>query len=243
MHMPDKDINIYGFNPVLEALKKGVSLRVVFIKRGKRGPDVKKIINLCKEKNIPFLFKESFHFKKENRNYWIFAQSSPVKFKEEEEILSDPAQPVILLYKIQDPQNLGNLIRTASALGFSRIAITVEETAPISEVVSRASEGAINFIDISNIRKPLNFLKKAKERDFKIYGATMEGEPLWNVSFEKKSLIILGSEGKGIPEPYKKFCDFLVSIPLKGPVRSLNVSTAGGIILYEIGRKLFPSDL
>lgn len=241
MFMPDKDINIYGFNPVLEALEKEIPLRAVFIKRGKLGLKARKIINLCNEKNIPVIFKEPFFFKKENRIYWILAQGSPVEFKSEEEFLKEPGEPIILLYKIQDPQNLGNLFRTISALGFSKVALTVEDTAPISEVVSRASEGAINFLNFSNIKKPLNFLKMARERGFKIYGATMEGVPAWKIEFEKNLVLILGSEGKGIPEPYKKLCDNLISIPLKGPVKSLNVSTAGGIILYEIGRKLFPS--
>lgn len=236
--MSGKDINIYGFNPVMEAIENDIPLRAVFIKRGKIGPEAKKIIELCKKKNIPFFFKEPFFFKKENRNYWIIAQRSPVKFKDEFWLLQNSKEPIIFLYKIQDPQNLGNLLRTISALGFSSVALTAEETAPLSEAVLRASEGAINFLNISNIAKPLNFLKIAREGGFFVYGGTMEGTPLEKVNFQSKSILILGSEGKGIPENYKKICDHLVSIPLKGPIKSLNVSTAGGIILYEIRRKL-----
>lgn len=236
--MPYKDINIYGFNPVLEAINQNIPLRAVFLKRGKIGPDAKKIINLCKQKNIPFFFKEPFFFKKENRNYWILAQRSPIEFKEDLWLLKNSREPIIFLYKIQDPQNLGNLLRTLCALGFYSVGLTVEETAPLSEVVLRSSEGALNFLNISNIHKPLNFLKNAKEEGFLIYGATMEGEPLEKVNFQTKSIIILGSEGKGIPENYKKICDQLVSIPMMGPIKSLNVSTAGGIILYEIRRKI-----
>jgi len=236
--MPDKDINIYGFNPVKEAIENGIPIRVVFIKRGRKSRELLEIINLCKEKDIPFVFKEKFYFKKENRNYWIFASVSPVKLISEEEILKKE-DFIVFLYKIQDPQNLGNLLRTISALGFSNVAITLEETAPLSETVVKVSEGAINFLKISNIKKPLNFLKKAKDEGFKIYGGSMEGIPVYKNDFEKKSILILGSEGKGIPEPVKKICNALVSIPLKGPIKSLNVSTAGGIILYEIRRKLY----
>ncbi len=240
--MLGKDLNLYGFNPVKEAIENNVSISVVFIKRGKLSKEVREIIKLCKEKEIPFIFKEKFYFKKENRNYWIFAKISPVKLLKEEEILK-VEEFIIFLYKIQDPQNLGNLLRTISALGFSKVAMTIEETAPLSDVVVNSSEGAINFLKISNIKKPLNFLKKAKEEGFKIYGGTMEGVPIDKANLEEKSILILGSEGKGIPEPIKKICNELVSIPLKGPVRSLNVSTAGGILLYEIRRKLYNSNL
>lgn len=240
--MFSKDLNLYGFNPVKEAIENNVPISVVIIKRGKLSKEIREIIKLCKEKDIPFLFKEKFYFKKENRNYWIFAKVSPVKLLKEEEILKKE-EFLIFLYKIQDPQNLGNLLRTISALGFSNVAMTIEETAPLSEVVISSSEGAINFLKISNIKKPLNFLKKAKEEGFKIYGGTMEGIPIDKAIFEEKSILILGSEGKGIPEPIKKICDKLVSIPLKGPVKSLNVSTAGGILLYEIRRKLYNSNL
>lgn len=240
--MSGKDINIYGFNPVLEAIKNDVPLRAVYLKRGKIGAEARKIIDLCKEKNIPLIFKDSFFFKREKRSYWIIAQRSPIKFETEEEFLKEPKEPIILLYKIQDPQNLGNLFRTISALGFSKVALTLEETAPISDAVLRASEGALNYLKVLNLKKPLNFLKNAKENGFIIYGATMEGTPAWESEFKKNLILIIGSEGKGIPEPYKKICDFLVSIPLKGPIKSLNVSTAGGIILYEIKRKLFSTN-
>lgn len=225
-----------------EAIENEIPVRVVFLKRGRKSRELMEIINLCKRKNIPFVFKEPYYFKKENRNYWIYAQRSPVKFLNEEEIFGIE-EPVILLYKIQDPQNLGNLLRTISALGFKNVALTVEETAPLSEAVLRTSEGAINFLKLISIKKPVIFLKNAKEEGFKIYGSTMEGEAIDKIKFERKSILIFGSEGKGIPDPVKKLCDILISIPLKGGIKSLNVSTAGGIILYEFSRKLFNPNL
>lgn len=237
--MPYKDINIYGFNPVKEAIENDHPLRAVFIRRGKKSPQAKEIIRLCKEKNIPVIFKEKFYFKTERRNYWIFAQTSFIKtlrddFIEEEKI----EEPIVFLYKIQDPQNLGSILRTSSAFGINYVALTLEESAPINEIVSRTSEGALNFLKLALIKKPLAFLKKAKEIGFKIFSGTMEGIPVKKVDFQKKSILILGSEGKGIPREIKEISDFLISIPLKGSIKSLNVSTAGGILIYELQNKL-----
>lgn len=237
--MPCKDINIYGFEPVKEAIENNIPLKAVYLKRGKKSFEIRKIIKLCKEKNIPVTFKEKFYFKSQRRNYWIFAQTSSVKilrdnFIEEEKI----EEPIIFLYKIQDPQNLGNILRTSSSMGINYVALTLEESAPINEIVSRTSEGALNFLKLALIKKPLIFLKKAKEIGFKIFAGTMEGVPVKNVDFQKKSILILGSEGKGIPKEIKEISDFLISIPLKGSIKSLNVSTAGGILIYELQNKL-----
>lgn len=237
--MPCKDINIYGFEPVKEAIENNKPLKAVYLKRGKKSFEIRKIIRLCKEKNIPVIFKEKFYFKTQRRNYWIFAQISSVKilrdnFIEEEKI----EEPIIFLYKIQDPQNLGNIFRTSSAFGINYVALTLEESAPINEIVSRTSVGALNFLKLALIKKPLIFLKKAKEIGFKIFSGTMEGVPIKRVDFPKKSVLILGGEGKGIPREIKEISDFLISIPLKGSIKSLNVSTAGGILIYELQNKI-----
>lgn len=237
-------LTVFGAHAVLEALEGGRNVRVVYLKRGKFDAKTDQVTALCKERGIPVHWTGADFFRNENRRHWVAAQITVTAVLSEDALLERAAGgPLLLLHKINDPRNLGAILRTACGLGFSCVGVTVHESAPLSETVYETSAGAVAHLSIGNVSNAAGFMQKAKEAGYWIYGATMEGTPVGEVKFDPKTLLVMGTEGKGLSDYLKKECDFLVGIPMKGKIDSLNVSTAAAILMYEVGKAVPDTEL
>ena len=144
-----------------------------------------------------------------------------------------PGALVLALDGITDPQNLGAILRSAEQFGVDLVLLPARRSAKVNATVEKVSSGASNYIStltVTNLRRALEELKKS---GYWIYGTDMEGVPLWEADLQGKSVLVMGSEGKGLGELIRRECDSLLRIPTSGKVDSLNVSVAAGVVLYE----------
>jgi 23S rRNA (guanosine2251-2'-O)-methyltransferase len=240
---------IYGIHPSIEALRSGRDeIERIFLARGRRGPDVKKIRDLAAQKKIPVEFGEREYLDSladGSTHQGVVCQCKPYAYYGLDEMLEGCHDSlndclILILDCIVDPQNLGSLIRTGHCFGVAGIIIPEKRSASVTPSVIKASAGAAPHVPIAkvvNIARTVDYLK---ERGFWIYGADVScEEDLGSFDYEGPTCLIMGSEKKGIRPLVKKKCDFLISIPMRGHFDSLNVSVAGGIILHEINRRKF----
>ena len=142
---------------------------------------------------------------------------------------------LLILDRIEDPRNLGALIRTAEAVGVHGVIISKHESCGVTPTVAKASAGAIEYIPIVQVSNVAMVCDQLKEKGIWLFGADPGGKTYWSdTDFTIPLAILLGSEGRGLKNILKKKCDFLISIPMKGSISSLNVATAGGVFLYEV---------
>ncbi|MEG2212837.1 MAG: 23S rRNA (guanosine(2251)-2'-O)-methyltransferase RlmB, partial [Clostridiales bacterium] len=202
------------------------------------------ITALSAKRNIPYRKispKQLDQIAGEN-NRGVAAEAAARNYVELDDILQAAAEQqedplLVILDDIEDPHNLGAIVRTALAAGAHGVIIPKRNAAPLNATVSRTSAGAINYLPVARAANLNQTLQKLKAQGFWIVGGDMEGQPLWEVDMSGPLAIVLGSEGKGISPLLKKNCDFIASIPMQGQVGSLNVSAAAAILLYEAVRK------
>jgi 23S rRNA (guanosine2251-2'-O)-methyltransferase len=145
---------------------------------------------------------------------------------------------VVLLDSVTDPQNLGSIIRTAHCCGANGVIIPENRAASVTASVAKASAGAFQYLPVAMVVNLVRTIEYLKERGFWIYGADAEAQSdIRTPDYERHIALVMGSEGRGIRPLIRKKCDFLISIPMRGQVASLNVSVAAGVILFEILRK------
>lgn len=153
-------------------------------------------------------------------------------------IAAKPSVTFVILDGILDPQNIGSLLRSAHQLGIDAVIVPVDHSAPMGPAATRAAAGAIEYLPIVQVTNLVSTMNDLKEKGFWIYGAAMEGVPMYDVDMGSGSVaIILGSEGKGMRRLVKETCDGLISIPMHGQLGSLNVGVAGGILMAEVMRQ------
>jgi 23S rRNA (guanosine2251-2'-O)-methyltransferase len=144
---------------------------------------------------------------------------------------------VVILDHVTDPHNLGAVLRSCDQFGASLVVLPDRRAAGLGGVVADTSAGAMEYVPVSTVPNLANAVTKLREAGFWIFAAHMEGKPIWDVRFPEKTVLILGSEGKGVSELLKKRSDELVAIPRYGTIDSLNVSVAAGVFLYEFRRQ------
>jgi 23S rRNA (guanosine2251-2'-O)-methyltransferase len=147
------------------------------------------------------------------------------------------AELAVLLEDLQDPRNLGALLRVCEGAGVGRVLIRDRGSAPLSATVTRTSAGAAEWLDVERVSNAANALERLKEEGFWVYGAAAEGEPVWQVDLTGKVVFCFGGEEKGLRSLTRKRCDRLVALPMAGRVESLNVATAAAAILFEARRQ------
>lgn len=240
-------VEVFGFNSVWEALQAGIEIKRLILAEDERGKN-KKILSLAKERGIPVEvlsrseFKAAFGEKKQ----WVVAQI-PRFLTDKGEFLNslspDSSSILLVLDQVQDPQNLGSILRTADACGVKGVGVTLHHTAPISPTVFKASAGAIAHLKIFQIPSMGNFLREIKEKGFWVAGTdSRKGENIFETKLNFPLALILGSEGWGVRPLVVERCDFLLRLPMFGKTSSLNVSVACGVLLYEIRRKQIQED-
>lgn len=234
---------ILGRNAVIEALKSDRTIECVYISKGDLEGSIKVALGLAKDKGI--VVKEADRRKldvmSEGLNHQgIIAKVTPFKYCEVNDILQyaneKEEQPfIIILDEIEDPHNLGSIIRTAELCGVHGIIIPKRRNVGVTSTVYKCSAGAIEHMKIAKVTNINATIDMLKEKGIWIYGADIEGKDYsYNTDFSGACALIIGSEGKGISNLTLKKCDLLVKIPMVGKINSLNASVAGGIMMYEV---------
>lgn len=238
-----KEEFIAGRNPVAEALRSGRALNKVMVQDGARG--VTEIIAAAREKGVAVEFVKSDKLDKLAqgvRHQGVVAYAAPVEFKTLEDALKKAAAKgeapfLLLLDELQDPQNLGALIRTADAAGVHGILLPKRRSCPLNAVVAKISAGAVEYVPVIQIGNIVQQLKDLKKQGFWVSGADMDGEPYTKANLTGPLVLVIGAEGKGLGRLVKENCDIIVSLPMQGGVNSLNAAAAGAVLMYEVVRQ------
>jgi 23S rRNA (guanosine2251-2'-O)-methyltransferase len=230
-----------GVHPVREALRAGRPLEKVLIAKGASGPRIQEIVDLCRRRLIPVRFEPRDSLDraaKGTAHQGVIAFGAAHEYAELDTVLPG-ANLVVVLDGIEDPHNLGAIIRTANAAGASAIVVPERRSAPLTETVERSAAGALEYLPVARVTNISRCLETLKTAGFWIYGLDERGkDPYDAVTFSTPTAIVLGAEGRGLHEHVKRHCDFLVRIPMSGVVSSLNVSVAAGIVLFEWRRRI-----
>ncbi|HIU63832.1 MAG TPA: 23S rRNA (guanosine(2251)-2'-O)-methyltransferase RlmB [Candidatus Avacidaminococcus intestinavium] len=237
---------IVGRNSLLEALRSGRSLSRLYITDGVKGGSISEITALAKERgiNIEFIKSEKMDYLAGKlRHQGVAALAAPIEFQELETVLKNAEQKnepplLILLDELQDAQNVGAIIRTADAVGAHGVLLPKRRSCPLNAAVAKVSAGAIEYVPIVSIGNIVQTIKDLKKKGLWIVGADMDGTCNYYESDLRGPLVVvLGAEGKGLGRLVKDNCDFLVKMPMKGAVNSLNASAAAAVLLYEVVRQ------
>ena len=236
------DDQIEGRNSVLELLESGKDINKIFVTRGEKHGSINKILAIAKEKKIIVVEKDKKQMDEmaQEENYQgVIAIVPPFEYVEIEDILNyakekqeDPF--VLILDGIEDPHNLGSIIRTAETAGVHGIIIPKRRAASVNSTVNKTSAGAVEHMKIARVTNISDAIDELKQEGLWICGTDINAEKYYyNQDLTGALGIVIGNEGKGISEKVKKNCDFNVKIPMKGKVTSLNAAVSTGIIVYE----------
>lgn len=247
--MEFKDI-IEGRNPVIEALKSDREINKILIAKGNLEGSIKKIVSMAKDKKIiiQYVDKNKIKSLSESDNHQgVIAYVSPYKYYDLEEILYEIKEKqnsmLVICDEINDPHNLGSIIRTANASGCDGVIIPKRRSASVNSVVAKTSAGAIEYVKVAKVTNLSQTIDILKENGFWIVGLDMKGEStMYNSTLKGKIVIIVGNEGKGMSRIVREKCDFLVRIPMLGKVSSLNASVAASLLMYEVVRQCNESE-
>jgi 23S rRNA (guanosine2251-2'-O)-methyltransferase len=237
---------IYGINPVIEVLKgNDWPIIKLVLAKGRGGEPVQRILNLANEKRIPVDFKDREYLDRETgckAHQGVVGFCREFAYASVDDVIANRHRDlknnvILILDSITDPQNLGSLIRTTHCFGVNGVIITRDRSASITASVMKSSSGAARHTLVAMEVNLSNTIEYLKTKDFWIYGADAAGgQNIHTIDYTGNIAVVMGSERKGIRPLIKKKCDFLLSIPMKGKIDSLNVSVAAGIIFNEILR-------
>lgn len=243
----EKNEILFGIHSVFEALKaEKREVFQLFISEDRTLSRIKKIIDAAEKKNIPVRFEESAsldEMTKDGKHQGVAAKVGFFPLKQVDAVFKNIKHDsenrfILIMESLEDPHNFGALIRTALCAGVDFIMIPKDRAVSPSSSVSRASAGAMEHADISLITNTVSLLKRLKKMGFWVAGLDSSGEtPLFNADLTGNLVLVVGGEHKGIRPLVKTECDFLVSLPQKPGVTSLNASVAGGIAMYEVLRQ------
>ncbi len=225
-----------GVHPVREALRAQRPLDKILIAKGTAGPRIQEIVDLCRTASIPIRFESREVLDRTSKgvpHQGVIAFGAAHHYVELDAIL-DGAQLLVVLDGVEDPHNLGAIVRTAHAAGANAVIVPERRAAPLTETVDRAAAGALEYLPVARVTNISQTLDRLKQRGFWIYGLDERGTELYHqTTFASPTVIVLGSEGKGLHQNVQNHCDVLLRIPMAGEVSSLNVSVAAGVVLFE----------
>ncbi|MCI8636544.1 MAG: 23S rRNA (guanosine(2251)-2'-O)-methyltransferase RlmB [Clostridia bacterium] len=233
---------VEGRNAVLELLESGKDINKIFITKGEKHGSIHKIIKIAKENKIIIVEKEKRQMEEmaSTQNYQgVIAIVPPFEYVEVEDILQEAKKReeepfVLILDEIEDPHNLGSIIRTAETAGVHGVIIPKRRAACVNSTVNKVSAGAVQHMKIARVTNLCDTIENLKKEGLWICGTDINaGKFYYDQDLTGPIGIVIGNEGNGIGQKVKKNCDFLVEIPMKGKVTSLNASVSTGIIIYE----------
>lgn len=234
---------LFGRNAVLEAIKSGNrTINKIFISKTAHGSSISEIIKLAKTKgivinNVPPERLDKFELE---NTQGVVAEVSSINYVELEDLINIAKNKekglLLLLDGIEDPHNLGAIIRNAVCFGVDGVIIPKWRSATINETVERTSAGAIEHMKIARVTNSSQAILKLKDNGFWVLGAENGNNSIANTKVPFPAVLVMGSEGFGIHQKIKEKCDFIITIPQKNTISSLNVSCASAVILYEISK-------
>jgi 23S rRNA (guanosine2251-2'-O)-methyltransferase len=232
-----------GFHAVEEALAANRPLDRIVIARGRHGDRIEAVVQLAKSRGVPVRFEDRQQVDRlagtrEHQGIAALAAAKPA-IELEDLLRSNSGKAVlVLLDGIEDPHNLGAIVRTSLAAGATGVVIPERRAVGLTDTVERASAGALAHLSVARVKNLVRAMEEMKEAGYWLVGLDERAEKNYtDVDLKGSVGIVLGGEGEGLHELTRKRCDFLVSIPTIGPVRSLNVSVAAGVILFEVVRQ------
>lgn len=241
---------IIGRNAIREALKSGRSINKILLADSAHGGSLTEIFSLAKEKHIviqKITMEKLDQLCAGERHQGIVCYGTPVDYAELDDILAAAAAKnedpfLILLDELEDPHNLGAILRTADAVGAHGVLIPKHRSVQLSSVVARTSVGAVEYVPVAKIGNVAQTLEELKAKGLWVVGADMDGkETYYEANMRGPIVLVIGNEGKGISRLTKNNCDFLVRIPMVGKVNSLNASNACAVLAYEIFKQRLTS--
>ena len=236
-------MQIEGRNAVLEALKNGREIDYIYSKKGENEGSINKIIGKAKDMKIMIkvVDKNKLDEMSESKNHQgIIAVANEYRYFELEEILEQTREKAgffLILDEIEDPHNLGAIIRSAEASGVDAIIIPKRRACQVNATVEKTAAGATSHIKIVRVTNLAQTIEKLKESGIWIYSVDMDGADYTKTDLKGKIALVIGNEGKGISRLVKEKSDFTVSIPMKGHINSLNASVAASILMFEAVRQ------
>ncbi|CDC31453.1 rRNA methylase putative group 3 [Clostridium sp. CAG:508] len=234
---------VEGRNAVLELLESGRDINKILVANGEKHGSIHKILAIAKERKIIVTEMERNKLNQiaqTPNNQGVIAIVPPYDYCEVEDILEEAKRKnempfILILDGIEDPHNLGSIIRTAETAGVHGIIIPKRRAASVNSTVSKVSAGAVEYMKIARVNNINETIRYLKEQDVWICGTDMDTNTIYTKQDYKMPIaIVIGSEGFGMSRLVKENCDFLVKIPMKGKITSLNASVSAGIIMYEV---------
>jgi len=239
---------IIGKNPVIEALKSERDVNKVLIAEGSQKGQMQQVIGLAKARHVmvQFVPKKKIDGLVEGNHQGVIAQVAAYQYAELDDLFSRAEKRsevpfFLLLDEIEDPHNLGSIMRTADAVGAHGIIIPKRRAVGLTATVAKASTGAIEYIPVVRVTNMSRTIDELKERGVWIAGTDAKGKEDFREFDGTLPLgLVIGSEGKGMGRLIRDKCDFLIRLPMKGKVTSLNASVAAALLMYEVYRKRYP---
>ena len=236
---------VYGKNPVVELLKSGKPVNKVLLVTEGAGSRNQEIIQLLHEQNIPYQFVDRQTLDRltnRERHQGMLAYVAAREYSSIEDILGlaeqrQEAPFILMLDEIEDPHNLGALLRTVDAVGAHGVIIPKRRSVALTGTVAKTSAGAVEHVRVARVSNLVQTLKDLKKKGCWVSGAEAGGKDAFKADLTGPRAIVIGSEGKGISRLLRENCDEIVSLPMKGKITSLNASVAGSVMLYEVLRQ------
>lgn len=231
---------VYGRNPVRELLENGKPVDRIIVKRGEYDGSISLIVALARERGITVSeadMRKLDFYSDGGRHQGVIAFLAPMQFLSIKELLADTKEKgevpfYLILDGIEDPQNLGAILRSAECAGANGVILPKHHCAPLSPSACKASAGAVEYIPIAKVTNLTRAIEELKDSGLWIYGADADGEHYSKVDLSGPAAFVLGSEGHGMSRLVRENCDKIISIPLHGKINSLNVSAAAAVVLY-----------
>ncbi len=245
METEERDFQIEGRNAVLEAFRSGKTIDRLYVLDGCEDGPVRTIVREARKQEsiIDFVPRERLdQFSHTGKHQGVIACAAAYAYATVEEILAlakergeDPF--LILLDGIEDPQNLGAILRTANVAGAHGLIIPKRRAVGLTAAVAKASAGAVNFTPVAKVTNLSTTIEELKKQGIWFVCAAMDGEPMYALSLTGPIGLVIGSEGEGVSRLVREHCDLVASIPVRGEIESLNASVAAGVLAYEAVRQ------
>lgn len=248
MNMKEDKFYIYGKNAVIEAINSDVNIEKIYLLYNLAGDVLQKISRLANKNKIPVVQYDKHKFSELEKkisleafkSQGIIALRSVINYLDIDELVNysfkiDKNPTLVLLNEINDVHNLGAIARSAECSGATGIILPERNSSPITPVAIKSSAGALSHIKVAKTGSIMNAIVKLKESGFWIAAADMDGKSnYYDAKLDIPLVVIIGNEGKGVSQAILKHCDFILKIPMKGNIESLNASVSAGIILFEV---------
>lgn len=240
-----KEFIIEGRNAVLEAFRAGKTIDKLFVLDGCQDGPVKSILREAKKTDtiINFVDKERLdRLANSGHHQGVVAQAAAYEYAEVEDILNAAKEKgeapfIFILDEIEDPHNLGAIIRTANLCGAHGVIIPKRRAVGLTATVAKTSAGAVNYTPVAKVTNIAKTIEELKKEGMWFVCADMDGQTMYDLNFTGPIGLVIGNEGAGVSRLVKEKCDFTASIPMKGDIDSLNASVAAGVLAYEIVRQ------